>query len=622
MASVRDIFIRLGIKSDPRKLQQINNGLNAVKASAIGLGRVLATGILAVGFKKMIGVASDIQETANKFGAVFGEAGSDVQQQLDDIRKRTGATNLELQDMAGNIGALVKPSLGSAAAAGVLGANVAELALDISSFNNVSAEDALTALRSGLIGSAEPLQRFGVDVRAAALTLEAMRQGIGKSVKEMTEGERIQLRYAAIQRQLGAQGATGDATRTALDFANASRNLGAAMKETAGIIGTLFLGSVGGLVNKTRELVDRFQAWLAVNREFLQQGLNRFLDRTGRIISNVFGLIRDVVNATTDWADSLGPLGKQIFNVVKTVALLAAILLLPGGAILLLMGLLGLLIDDFQVWREGGESVIGDLIGSFENLTTQVEVYREAAVATFRDMTTFGAEAQLAMAAVASAITAVAVAIVVKLVAANASAIASYIALKAFTLQYYAVVAAGAIKTAAIAAAAQAKIAAGWLISLGPIAIIAGLIGGIVFMLHDLKKETGSWGKAWEELSVTVFDFWSDMFAKLGKFLLGELVRAAMSVAKKLGAIGKAVSGFFGGGDESTPAAATARPGAGAGASVSSTNAPTFNMEINAGPNINTEQLAEMIPPLIVKEQEKLHRTEARNFELAAAGAT
>ena len=116
MASLRDIFIRLGVKTDPRGFKRVARGIGDIKASAVIA--VAAVAGLAIGLKKIIEVASDIEETANKFGAVFGAASKEVQTGLADIASRTGATNLQLQTMAANIGARTKPSLGRAAAAG------------------------------------------------------------------------------------------------------------------------------------------------------------------------------------------------------------------------------------------------------------------------------------------------------------------------------------------------------------------------------------------------------------------------------------------------------------------------------------------------------------------------
>ena len=190
--ALREIVLELGVDVDQNDIDNVTGALDKLKGAAITVGTVFATGALAVGFNKLLDFGSAAQERINKFRAVFQEATDDVQAQLDDTADRTGVASDQLAGFAANIGAIVKPAQGSAAAAGRMGAAVAELALDIASFNDVEPTDALVALRSGLIGSAEPLQRFGVDTRVAALEAEALRQGITKSVKAMSEGERQQ----------------------------------------------------------------------------------------------------------------------------------------------------------------------------------------------------------------------------------------------------------------------------------------------------------------------------------------------------------------------------------------------------------------------------------------------
>jgi len=342
--TIRELAVRLGIKTDPKGFKKAEAGIQRIKDSAISMGRLFMTGAVVYGFKRMIDVASDIEETANKFGAVFGNASSTVQKQLDDISKRTGATGMQLQDMASNIGALVKPALGTAEAAGEMGASVAELALDISSFNNVTSEEALIALRSGLIGSAEPLQRFGVDVRVAALEQEALRQGITTSIQAMTEGQRVALRYAAIQRQLGTQGATGDAAKTHKGFANASRNLWSALKEIVGIMMGFLLPAITKLVNKTRVIVDATQAWFKENKALIKQRVEKFLERVGRVVSAVATFFGRIAKATRDWYDELGPTAKVFAKIAAIAAAIAVALLLPGVPMLLLIAFIALLI--------------------------------------------------------------------------------------------------------------------------------------------------------------------------------------------------------------------------------------------------------------------------------------
>jgi hypothetical protein len=57
------------------------------------------------------------------------------------------------------------------------------LAQDLSSFNNVGTDEALLALRSGLLGEAEPLRKFGVNLSQTRIEAEAFALGLAKPVK-------------------------------------------------------------------------------------------------------------------------------------------------------------------------------------------------------------------------------------------------------------------------------------------------------------------------------------------------------------------------------------------------------------------------------------------------------
>ena len=59
-------------------------------------------------------------------------------------------------------------------------------------------------------------------------------------------------------------------------------------------------------------------------------------------------------------------------------------MMLPGVPILLLAALIGLLIEDFQTWRKGGESVIGDLVAWFTWLGQEIAAWADGVLA---DMT-------------------------------------------------------------------------------------------------------------------------------------------------------------------------------------------------------------------------------------------
>ena len=114
--------------------------------------------------------------------------------------------------------------------------SVVELAGDLASFNNVSPQEALEALRSGLVGETEPLRRFGVNINDAALKAQALKDGLIKSTKEgLTPAQKAQAAYSLIMEQ--TKTAQGDFARTSDGMANKTRIASAQFKDAAASLG-------------------------------------------------------------------------------------------------------------------------------------------------------------------------------------------------------------------------------------------------------------------------------------------------------------------------------------------------------------------------------------------------
>lgn len=116
----------------------------------------------------------------------------------------------------------------------------------------------------------------------------------------------------------------------------------------------------------------RMTEWIKANKEWIAQGFGTWLERLGGGLVRVRQFILDVASGMATWAKSLDPLSKKFLAIGVTAAIVAALLALPGGILLLLAGIIMLIIDDFQTWREGGKSVIGDMIKWFEDLINTI----------------------------------------------------------------------------------------------------------------------------------------------------------------------------------------------------------------------------------------------------------
>ena len=92
-----------------------------------------------------------------------------------------------------------------------------DLALDFSSFQNISFDEAVGKLASGLAGETEPLMQFGKNLYAATVDAYAFRAGIARTGQQLTQGQRILARYVAMLDQMRHE--QGDAARTMGSFA-------------------------------------------------------------------------------------------------------------------------------------------------------------------------------------------------------------------------------------------------------------------------------------------------------------------------------------------------------------------------------------------------------------------
>lgn len=186
------------------------------KAGVVGLtGMSIALTGVSV---KSIALASDASETASAFNTVFGPSAKRVGGQLDDLTRRFGLYNPELQDAARQFGVFAK-------AAGIprknltgFSTDLVKAGLDLGSFYNADPGDVFQALQSGLSGEAEPLRRFGIFISDASMKAEAATMGLSD---ELTEQQKVMVRQRIIMKSLGD--AQGDLARTSKGLANQQR---------------------------------------------------------------------------------------------------------------------------------------------------------------------------------------------------------------------------------------------------------------------------------------------------------------------------------------------------------------------------------------------------------------
>lgn len=237
-----DILINARDKSRPA-FKSADSSLKSLartaKITAVSIAAVFGVRQIARGISSIISSASQAEEAASKFGFVFGESAKKTQDALDQFAKQAGRSRFELREMAGDIGALIKPMGLTEEAAGDMSVQVAMLATDLASFFNSTDNEALVALRAGLVGESEPLRRFGVQLNADRVKTEALSLGLVKLGEKLTSAAKAQAIMNIVMKDTA--GAQGDAIRTSSSFANQLKSLKAQFADLSVEVGTIFI---------------------------------------------------------------------------------------------------------------------------------------------------------------------------------------------------------------------------------------------------------------------------------------------------------------------------------------------------------------------------------------------
>ena len=186
------------------------------------------------------------QEDLNLFTVALGQYAAEAQNYAEKVSDVLGIDPAQWLRNQGVFNTLLTGFGDTADRAQLMSQNLTQLGYDISSFFNISIEDAMQKLQSGISGELEPLRRLGYDLSQARLEQTALNLGIKESVANMTQAEKAELRYYAIMTQVTT--AQGDMARTLEAPANQLRILQAQVTQAARAIGNIFIPALNAIL--------------------------------------------------------------------------------------------------------------------------------------------------------------------------------------------------------------------------------------------------------------------------------------------------------------------------------------------------------------------------------------
>jgi len=269
--------VKDGISSIGRSLSSIKSIVSSTNRSFSKLNRTIkrvgytlaaafSIGSLFNFAKETTQLGSDLQEVQNVVDVTF----TSMSDKVDEFAKKAAVTAGLSETMAkqyiGTFGAMSKSFGFTEKDAYDMSTALTQLSGDVASFYNISQDLAYTKLKSVFTGETETLKDLGIVMTQAALDQYALSNGFGKTTKQMTEQEKVALRYQFVMQQLS--GAYGDFIRTADGWANQVRVLKLQFDSLKATIGqglinvlTPVIHAINLLLSKLAALANSFKSF-------------------------------------------------------------------------------------------------------------------------------------------------------------------------------------------------------------------------------------------------------------------------------------------------------------------------------------------------------------------------
>ena len=245
--------------------RRLASSINLIKLTVIGF----ITGAITKFAISCIKLGSDLSEVQNVVDVTFANMSGRINSFAENAITQFGLSETVAKKYAGTLGAMAKSFGFTGDALYEMSTTLTGLTGDVASFYNISTDEAFTKLKSVFTGETESLKELGVVMTQTALDNYALANGYNKTTSEMTEQEKVALRYKFVLGQLSD--ASGDFSHTADSWANQTRVLALQFEQFKANIGqgliNIFapvLKVINIVMSKLRTLASYFKIFTEV----------------------------------------------------------------------------------------------------------------------------------------------------------------------------------------------------------------------------------------------------------------------------------------------------------------------------------------------------------------------
>lgn len=319
-------------------------------------------------------LASDMDETLNKVDVAFKNNAEQVKLWANDSLESMGLAKQSALDMAAGFASMSDGMGISEAKTFKMSTALTQLSADLSSYFNTSAEMANTALTGVFTGETEALKKYGIVMTEVNLQQYAYKKGIQEKVSEMSQAEKVMLRYNFVMDQ--TKNAQGDFARTSDSASNQMKIFKESLKELGVSFGETIVPIITPVITFFNDVIKGLSEMSDGTKQFITTiailvaiigPILLIVSSIAATINNISGAFKVLSSASSIFSNTAGNATYMTF--VKWAAVIIAVV----AAITALVVAINYLIGKGSDMNKGISEISNAMGGTQNKLNNQLQ---------------------------------------------------------------------------------------------------------------------------------------------------------------------------------------------------------------------------------------------------------
>ena len=264
-SGVREFVLKVvaDVKDATKGLDDLEGATSKTSDKVKGIAKGIATGV-AVGAvvkfgKDAVMAASEAEQSFGAMSSVFGDSAGEMERFGASASKNLGISTQEFNQLSAVTGALLKNAGLPMEQVTKSTEELTQRASDLSAMFGTDVTDSVSAMSSAFKGEFDPLEKYGISLKAADVTARAMAEGyVDASGKVTDAGKAIATQEIIMEQSADAAGTFAKESDT---LAGSSQIMTAQMKDAQAQMGQALLPIMVKIMGVITPMVDMFQKY-------------------------------------------------------------------------------------------------------------------------------------------------------------------------------------------------------------------------------------------------------------------------------------------------------------------------------------------------------------------------